>query len=123
MTMQELLKDFLVSLQAECQKRREKSQDGVCASCPHHGFCDKWKYSPATWPPAWIDEMSISLLARYRPPTPPKKSPGQMVAEALALLKSAGYACAGPISAVDQRHGVKPRKKVSAIGLTQRGPF
>ncbi len=48
MTMRELLKDFLVSLQAGCKKRREKSQDGVCASCPHHGFCDKWKYAPAT---------------------------------------------------------------------------
>lgn len=89
MTMLELLKDFLASLQAECKKRREKSQDGVCASCPHHGFCDKWKYAPATWPPAWIDEMSISLLVRYRPPKPPKKSPGLMVAEASALLKSA----------------------------------
>lgn len=89
MTMQELLKDFLVSIQAECKKRREKSQDGVCAACPHHGFCDKWKYSPATWHPAWIDEMVASLLARYRPPKPPKKSQGQMVAEATALLKSA----------------------------------
>ena len=89
MTMLELLKDFLASLQAECKKRREKSQDGVCASCPHHGFCDKWKYAPATWPPAWVDETSISLLARYRPPKPLKKSPGQMVAAASALLKSA----------------------------------
>lgn len=34
-----------------------------------------------------------------------------------------GYGPRRLISAVDRRHGVKPRKKVSAIGLTQRGPF
>lgn len=89
MTMQELLKDFLVSLQAECEKRREKSRDGVCACCPHHGFCEKWKYSPATWPTVWIDDMVTSLTAKYRPPKPPEKSPAEQVSEAIALLKSA----------------------------------
>ena len=54
--------------------------------------------------PAWIDEMSISLLARYRPPKPPKKSPGQMVAEASALLKSA-----------EARVAAKPRAAVKEL--------